>query len=172
MDTPKKDWISPRVGIKETGADGKGMFALEKIFAGDTVVIFGGEYTDARGAVEMKKSGKIVMQWDDDLFSIEERGDDLGYFINHSCEPNTWMKDAFTITAMKDIAAGEEVTADYALWEADEDHTPAWECRCGSPRCRRKITGTDWKMSELQERYKNHFSPLLNKRIMKFHREA
>ena len=28
------------------------------------------------------------MQWDENLFSVENRGEDKGYFINHSCEPN------------------------------------------------------------------------------------
>lgn len=143
MDASKKDWVSPKIEIRETEGRGKGTFALEKISAGEPAVIFGGEYTDAQGAKEAWAHGKLTMQWDHDLFSVEERGDDMGYFINHSCEPNTWMNDAFTITAKRDIAAGEELTADYAQWEADENHVSPWECACGSRLCRKKITGRD-----------------------------
>ena len=57
------------------------------------------------------------MQRDTDLFSIEDRGDDDGYFVNHSCNGNLWMTDAFTLTARRDINKDEEITADYALWE-------------------------------------------------------
>jgi SET domain-containing protein len=33
---------------------------------------------------------------------------------NHSCDPNLWHADVVTITARRDIAAGEELTIDYA----------------------------------------------------------
>jgi len=33
---------------------------------------------------------------------------------------NLWMKDAYTLIAKTDINRGEEITADYVLWEADE----------------------------------------------------
>ena len=141
------------------------MFTIEKIPAGEPLIVFGGEYVNTKEAKNAKANGKLVMQWGDDLFSIEDRGDDLGYFINHSCDPNTWMKDAFTITAMRNIKIGEEITTDYAIWEADENYISKWECNCGSTKCRRKVTGKDWRLFELQERYKNHFSPLINKRI-------
>lgn len=147
------------------------MFARGSIVAGEPLVVFGGEYTDAMGAKRAQTSGKLVMQWDDDLFSIEGRGDDQGYFINHSCDPNAWMEDACTIVAMRGIANGEEITADYALWEADENHVSPWSCQCGSTLCRKKITGRDWRMPELQKRYREHFSPLLNKRIKKFQKK-
>lgn len=87
------------------------------------------------------------------------------YYINHSCDPNIWLQDAATLVARRDIPAGEEITADYILWEADENYIAKWDCQCGSSLCRKKITGKDWRLPELQERYKGHFSPLLNKRI-------
>ena len=161
-----KDWVNPKIQIKETGNRGKGMIVIEEISCGESLVIFGGEYTDAEEAKKARANGKLVVQWDDNLFSIEDRGDDLGYFINHSCDPNAWMKDAFTIIAMRNIKIGEELTADYAIWEADEDYISKWKCNCGSALCRKKITGKDWRQPELQARYINHFSPLINKRIL------
>ena len=165
MIRPAKDYINPKIEIRETMDKGKGIFAIEKIISGEPLIIFGGEYTDAERAKNARANGKLVMQWDDNLFSVEDRGDDSGYFINHSCNPNAWMKGAFIIIAKRDIKIGEEITADYALWEADENYISKWECKCGSTVCRKRVTGKDWLLPELQNRYKNHFSPLMNKRI-------
>ena len=104
------------------------------------------------------------MHLDNNLYSIEERGDDVTYFINHSCEPNVWMENAYTLAAKRDINKGEELTIDYAIFEGD-NYKSKWECKCGSKLCRKMITGSDWKIKILQEEYKNHFIPLINKRI-------
>lgn len=159
-------WLSPKITIQDSSVGGKGMFANNDIGKGESLVIWGG-YTNRNEAEKAKEEGKLVMQWDDDLFSVEERGDDEGYFINHSCEPNIWMQDAFTLTSKRYIHEGEELTADYAMWEADENYVSKWECKCDSENCRKRITGKDWRLPELQERYKRHFSPLINKRIKK-----
>lgn len=162
---PKKDWINPKVEIRGSNVEGQGMFAVAPIKKDEVVMVWGGKYVNKKDAELAKKEGGLVMQWDEDLYSVEERGDDRGYFVNHSCNSNLWLDDYHTLTARRDIQKGEEITADYALWEANENFGSKWKCRCGSPLCRGKITGKDWKNEELQERYKEHFSPLLNKRI-------
>lgn len=158
-------WVNPKLELRSSSTQGKGLFAVAPLVAGEAAVIWGGEYVDEVTAREAERAGKLIMQWDEDRFSVEERGDDDGYFINHSCEPNLWMKDERTLVARRDIAAGEELTADYALWEADENYVSSWECRCGSSQCRRTVTGKDWQNPELQRAYAGHFSPLINKRI-------
>ncbi len=163
-----KDWISPITEIRQSNIGGRGLFAAKQIKKDDLVIVWGGIYIDANGVKEAKRNGKLVMQWDDNLFSVEDRGEDSGYFVNHSCEPNLWMKGAYALVAMRDIEKGEEVTADYAIWEADESYVSKWDCDCGSLNCRKKITGKDWRLPELQEKYKCHFSPLVNKRIRVF----
>ena len=77
------------------------------------------------------------------------------------------MLDGRTVGARRDIAAGEELTLDYALFSS----APEWrmECHCGSALCRRVVTGNDWRLPELQERYAGHFSPFINVRIAKLH---
>jgi uncharacterized protein len=162
----EKTWISPKVKISTSKLGGKGMFATQNIVKGEKVVIWGGSYVGNEEAMLAKSKGKLVMQWDDDLYSVEERGDDDSYFINHSCDPNLWMVDAFTLVAKRDISSSEELTADYVLWEADEDYVSQWSCTCNSPLCRDRVTGRDWQSRDLQERYKDHFSPLINKRIL------
>jgi uncharacterized protein len=128
--------------------------------------VWGGAYVNKEEAERMVQNGKLVMQWDDDLFSVEDRGEDDAYFINHSCDPNVWMSDAFTLIARRNISVGEELAADYALWEAREDYVSSWDCHCGANNCRGKVRGSDWKLPELQISYSGHFSPLLNKRII------
>ena len=161
----KKDWKSSKINIQDNSIAGKGMFANQDIKEGEELIVFGGDYVDKKQAEEYIKKGKLVMHWDDNLYSYEDKGNEEGYFINHSCDPNMWMVDAHTLVAREDIKKGKELNIDYALWEAREDYISRWNCKCGSNLCRGRVTGKDWRDPELQERYKNHFSPLLNKRI-------
>jgi len=163
--TPKEDWINSKIKIRETSNRGKGMFAVEPISQGEVVVIWGGNYVNKQQAEKAQREGKLVMQFDEDLFFIEDRGESNAYFINHSCDPNVWMKDAFTLEARRNINTDEELVADYVLWETDENKVSKWECRCGTLYCRHIITGKDWRLLELQEGYKGHFLPLISKRI-------
>lgn len=162
---PKEDWLTSKVEIKEIEPKGKGLFAIGKINKGEQVIIWGGNYVGKDIADKAREEGKLVMQFDDNLFSIEVRGESDTYFLNHSCNPNVWMENAYTLEAMKDIEEGEELTADYAMWEMDENKISKWECHCGSNNCRKVITGKDWMLKELQEKYFGHFLPLIQKRI-------
>jgi len=105
------------------------------------------------------------MQWDEDLFSREEEVLEDAFAINHSCEPNVWMCGAFTLSAMREIRTGEELVMDYAMLLSDEEDPGDWDCRCGEPTCRGRVTGSDWRLDSLRERYAGHFSPILNKWI-------
>lgn len=75
------------------------------------------------------------------------------------------MRDEVTVVARRAIAAGEELTIDYALQSGLLVDVLGETCRCSSPVCRGVITGNDWQLKELQERYQGHFSPFLNERI-------
>jgi uncharacterized protein len=66
------------------------------------------------------------------------------------------------LVAMRNIAPGEELTHD---WATTDDGDYEMECRCGSPRCRRIITGKDWMRPELQERYRGWFCWFLQRKI-------
>ena len=54
--------------------------------------------------------------------------------VNHSCEPNLGMGGNVLLVSMREIAAGEELTIDYALFLADPGF--AMQCRCGTAACR------------------------------------
>lgn len=66
--------------------------------------------------------------------------------VNHSCEPNCGIRPnstgAHDLIARYPIAAGEEITFDYAMRNYTVEHFPA-RCQCGTRRCRGVITG--WK---------------------------
>lgn len=141
---------------------------MARFEAGETVVIWGGvSVASATDAEKASRLGKIVMRLDDDLYTVEDRGQDDTYFMNHSCDPNVWMANAWTLIARRAIAVDEELTLDYALVEADETFASDWVCGCRSADCRTRVTGKDWLLPELQRRYKDHFSPLLIKRIVR-----
>jgi hypothetical protein len=163
---PTQSWIHPNIEIKVSELGGKGMFATSPIGLGEKVLVWGSVYVNKQEAQGAVQDGKLVLQWDEDLFSVEERGEEEAYFINHSCDPNVWMSDAFTLIARRDVFVGEELVADYALWEAREDYVSSWDCNCGAKNCRSKVKGADWMLPELQISYAGHFSPLLNKRIV------
>ena len=57
---------------------------------------------------------------------------------NHSCAPNTAF-EGLNVVALREIAADEELTIDYATF-CDAQMTP-FDCQCGSPRCRGRIRG-------------------------------
>jgi hypothetical protein len=83
-------------------------------------------------------------------------------FINHSCEPNVGIAGNIVLVAMRDIAAGDELTIDYAMFDTLDD---GMACRCGSASCRGTIRGSDWQRPELQARYAGYFSWHVERRI-------
>ena len=76
--------------------------------------------------------------------------------------PNIGVQGQIVFVAMRDIAAGEELTHDWATTD-DEDYR--MECRCGAATCRKIITGKDWQKPELQEKYAGYMSWYLAERI-------
>ena len=82
---------------------------------------------------------------------------------NHGCDPNLWHQDAFTVVARRPIAAGEELTLDYATHTGVEGWRMA--CRCGAAGCRGEVTGADWRRPELRAAYGDHWTPMLLRRM-------
>ena len=82
--------------------------------------------------------------------------------LNHSCDPNVGVQGQIAFVAMRDIAADDELTVDYAM---TDDEAYEMECNCGSPRCRKVITGQDWTRRDLQRRYDGYFSWFIQRRL-------
>lgn len=167
-----KSWIDSRVEVRSSTIEASGMFAREPIKKGEVVVIWGGTLMTEQDIRAGKARKHSITAIDEGLYLADwaDEDDSPDNFMNHSCNPNTWMKDEVTLVARRNIKAGEELTADYAMWESDESWVLHQECRCGSKLCRKIITGKDWRLEELEERYKNHFSPFINKRITNLQR--
>lgn len=163
----EKTFINPKVEIKNSFIEGKGMFAREDISKDEVIIKWGGEFFTTEESLEKNKNDFLIIQVDENLWSIEKRGEyEDDYFINHSCDSNSWMIDGRIFVARRDIQKGEEITVDYSLFES-EDYISKWECKCGSSDCRKKITGKDCLLQKVQEKYNLHFSPIIQKRIDK-----
>lgn len=165
-----KTWIDPRQDFRLSPIQGIGSFARAPIKQGEVVEIIGGVVMDE---VEFRAFMQTVPQFnaiqiDEQLHLVEQpeitqqRG---GGSLNHSCDSNLWLADEVTLIARRDIAAGEELTVDYALFSGEAGAILAHACRCGSPVCRHIITGNDRQLPEVQQRYYPHFSPFINARI-------
>jgi SET domain-containing protein len=160
-------YISPKaVKGGESGIEGRGLRAVEPIATGEIVAIKGGHIVDTatmhrlsprlqNSEIQIADGFHLVALHDDEY-------DDVMLFINHSCAPNVGFAGNVVLVAMRDVAAGEELTTDYALFD---DSDEVMDCRCGSPECRRVIQGRDWQRPELQEKYRGWFSRYLQDRI-------
>jgi hypothetical protein len=158
-------WLHPDVRVDTSRIAGRGLFADAPIAAGEPVSRVGGRLvssaelddllTNADGYVDT-----IVV--DNDLHLVLP-GDAPSRFGNHSCEPNLGWRDEFTLVAMRDIAAGEELTNDYATSTGDPRFILM--CHCETYRCRQVIEGTDWRIPQLQQRYAGFWVPVLQRRI-------
>jgi hypothetical protein len=168
-------WINPRIEIRESPGRGTCSFALAPVGAGEIVTIWGGQVFTLADVQAGKSRKKSLAAIGEGLYLGEEMSDEPyqpgpDHYLNHSCDPNVWMVDEVTLAARRDIAKGEELTADYALWEEDENYVMRWTCECGSPLCRGRVTGRDWRLPQLRERYRGHFSPFINDRIARLER--
>ena len=71
--------------------------------------------------------------------------------INHSCDPNCYVQENI-IKTIKDVKEGEELTLDYGAF-IYHGAKILDNCKCGSDMCRGTITGKDWKLHNLVEKY-------------------
>jgi len=167
-------WIDPCCVVRSSPINGKGLFARAPIKECEVVIIWGGKLFSQRDIQEGKARKHSDASINESLViaGLPEDPRAPDDFMNHSCDPNLWMKDEVTVEARRDIMSGEELTLDCALWNGDEDWVMTRECQCGSELCRRIISGKDWRLDELQERYTSHFSPFINKRIRKVKLQA
>jgi hypothetical protein len=140
-----------------------GMYAALEIAAGEVieryeeqahVLVSKAHVTRFWNAGQQELFSRYAYPISDELYVIWSNDPERWKPINHSCDPNAWL-DGLNLTARHKIAAGEQITIDYATFcnESLEEFT----CSCGSPDCRGIIRGTDYRKSFL-ERYGDHVS--------------
>ncbi len=161
-----KTYRSPKIEIRDDALAGRGVVAIVDIAQDEIVAIKAGHVVtrDEIDAVTAA-AGDYALQIDDDFYIAPRVPDevlDMSVMINHSCDPNVGFRGNVIYVAIRDIAAGEELFHDYAM-ERSDDYS--LDCRCGSALCRGKVTGDDWKLPELQQRYGDYFSIYLRRKI-------
>jgi hypothetical protein len=160
-------WISPkaRKGVSSDIA-GRGLFAVEPISGGEIVAVKGGHIVTTRQLDELPEPlPNSEIQIADGLHLVALSPDEyepVMLFINHSCDPNVGFAGNVVLVSMRDVAEGEELTTDYALFDDSDDQMI---CHCNTAHCRRVIDGHDWQRADLQERYRGYFSWYLQRKI-------
>ena len=156
--TPPAPWV-----LRFDQVRGYGMFAARHITAGEIIE----PYEDQPHMLVTRSH--VERHWDaerrgvfaryaypvgDDVYVTWSDDPDSWKPINHSCDPNAWL-DGLNVVARHAIAAGDEITIDYATFcnEVMAD----FECSCDSPECRGIIQGTDY-LKPFMDKYGNHVS--------------
>ena len=119
---------------------GRGLFALADIAARRKLGELGGELItqrEARRRARGARSVMIVEFGDGTALDASRLGGPFSY-VNHSCEPNAYMRlyrGRVEFYSLRRVEAGEEVTCDYG----ETHHDGKLACRCGSARCRGRL---------------------------------
>lgn len=159
-------WLNPKAEARKSELEGTGVFAREKISKGEPIIVFGGIIVPVTELDEYKKHmGQVGLQISDEFFIVPTSREEIEKYgvINHSCEPNIGF-DGNLLRAMRDIEVDEECCADYSFNYAILD---PFDCNCGKSSCRKRITGDDWQIKELQEKYKDYFTDFIKKKFAK-----
>jgi SET domain-containing protein len=160
-------YISPKAAKgRPSRIEGRGLVAVAPIAQDEIVAIKGGHIVDTatlRILPERLRNSEIQIADGFHLVALDEAEyEPVMLFINHSCEPNVGFGGNVVLVAVRDVAAGEELTTDYVLFD---DYDGQLECRCGAASCRRVIHGRDWRRPDLQRRYGTYFSWFLQRRF-------
>jgi SET domain-containing protein len=141
-----------------------GVFAREHVDKGERLMVWGGAIVTL---AQLRRLPVVLQQHsvqvEEDLYLASVIPDDDADYINHSCDPNAGLNGQIVIVALRDIAPGEEICFDYAM--SDSSAYDEFQCECGAATCRGRVSGDDWMLPELQERYRGYFSPYLQRRI-------
>ncbi|SNT60300.1 SET domain-containing protein [Asanoa hainanensis] len=163
---PEPDcWLHPAVEVRADSLAGQGLFAREPLPAGTVVSRIGGRLVsgeELRWLLDAAHDYVDTITVADDVHLVLPAGQ-LNGKGNHSCDPNLWWGAPYTLVARRRIAAGTELTNDYATSTGDPAFT--MPCRCGAAACRGVVTGRDWTRPDLQARYGPHWVPALLDRV-------
>jgi len=170
MTEHKYSYMSPKIESHSHPTKGVcGIFCREPIAKDELIVLWGGWLlSSSKLDPSMPNFTQEVLQIEEDLYIVTPV--DESDCFNHSCEPNAGMTGQIGLVAMRAIEPGEEICMDYAM--CDGSRYDEFDCVCGSPNCRGRITGDDWMRPELWEKYDGYFSPYLQRRIAKMKREV
>ena len=149
--TPAPRSASPsgkRIQVRRSGVHGKGVFALQDLAEGETIIEYVGEVISWDEAQDRHPhdpndpNHTFYFHVNEDRVIDALHGGNSSRWINHSCDPNCEAdedNDRIFIKAIRNIKAGEELNYDYGLI-IDEPYTKKlkaeYPCWCGSAHCR------------------------------------
>ena len=137
-----------RIQVRRSGVHGKGVFALQDIAEGETLIEYVGEVISWDEAQDRHPhdpndpNHTFYFHVNEDRVIDALFGGNSSRWINHSCNPNCEAdedNDRIFIKAIRNIQAGEELNYDYGLI-IDEPYTKKlkaeYPCWCGANNCR------------------------------------
>ncbi|HNA87799.1 MAG TPA: SET domain-containing protein-lysine N-methyltransferase [Anaerolineales bacterium] len=127
-----------KVEVKESLINGLGVFSLGYLPKGEAVLM-----------IDDSRKVTVNLPLDESEGEFEYHCDYLANevvlmqyperHINHSCDPNTFVRTILGIRyvfALRPILPGEEITYDYCI---NGFGNIVWKCNCGCPRCRENV---------------------------------
>ena len=121
------------VEVRESGIQGRGLYALREFNAGDLVLRWDLSHTIPNEQVASLTDAerRFTHPLDDKRILIVQPPE---RFVNHNCRNNTEVRD-FCDIALRRIEVGEEITSDYG----SDGSGVRFDCLCGSDNCRGRI---------------------------------
>jgi SET domain-containing protein len=172
MDTTKVtkrnalSYRSVKTEIRISDTEGRGLFAKKPIRKGEIVSVRGGHIITRQMEEKIKKPDGYWGYPIADKFVLAplntQEVESVMMFLNHSCEPNVGILGQIIFVAMRDIDSDEELTIDYAMFGANKQ---PMRCNCRSSNCRGLVTDSDWRIKNLQEKYRGYFSSYIQLKI-------
>jgi SET domain-containing protein len=157
-------YINPKCEARPQPEGGCGVFARENIKKDELISLWGGRIvSEAELTPYIPRFTQRAVQLDEGLFLLSPEAEEPADCFNHSCDPNMGFFGQIGLVASRDIKAAEELCFDYAM--SDGGPYDEFDCYCGSANCRKRITGRDWMIPELWDRYNGYFSPYIARRI-------
>jgi SET domain-containing protein len=139
---------SRRIQVRRSGVHGKGVFAVQNIAEGETIIEYVGEVITWKEALRRHPhdpkdpNHTFYFHVDEERVIDAKYGGNSSRWINHSCDPNCEADEEegrVFIKALRNIKAGEELNYDYGLI-IDEPYTKKlkaeYPCWCGARLCR------------------------------------
>src|SRR5437870_10204373 len=135
--------LAPGLSIKKSPINGRGCFATRSFARRKRIAEYTGERISDPEARKRARGRRHLRICDiDGRFSLDgARGGNGTHYINHSCQPNAFMKTVYghvLFFALRDIRSGEEITVDYE----DTLDPDSKRCRCRAAICRGTINRT------------------------------
>ena len=137
-----------RIQVRRSGVHGKGVFAVQRIAEGETIIEYVGEVINWKEALRRHPhdpkdpNHTFYFHIDENRVIDAKVGGNSARWINHSCDPNCEADEEdgrVFIKALRNIKPGEELNYDYGLI-IDEPYTKKlkaeYPCWCGAKLCR------------------------------------